>query len=333
MAMNVNSKELIDVILEITAIKSKILLTENNIIKLSTKHEDVRQIAEMIINPNRGLRIYPDEFEGFILSVRKAIGSIEDDRDSTVIMVTGINSLLKRGHNVEGAQNAVHELVKNNKLYDVMMMSLLSIKYNTKVKTIIEVLKLFSEMQDRSSLFELFNPHKIVSNWDGIKSLNDLFETEIIPKDSTIYFDREFINYLANNTDEIDKIQWRNFERLVAEYFNRIGYDVSLGPGSHDGGIDIRVYNKERKENGPPLIIIQCKRYKEGNLVKVETVKAFYADVVHESATVGLIATTSRIEPAGKSTIQARGYNLSTAESHEISQMINGMWRSHFDKY
>lgn len=118
-------------------------------------------------------------------------------------------------------------------------------------------------------------------------------------------------------------MHWRNFERLTAEFFNRQGYQIELGSGSHDGGIDIRVYNKNDKTK--PYIIIQCKRHKESNQVKIEIVKAFFADVIFEKAQKGLIATTSKIATGGKKIISIRKYPLEYTENKEVVDWINQM--------
>lgn len=44
-------------------------------------------------------------------------------------------------------------------------------------------------------------------------------------------FDQRFINFLAANLKDVDRIHWRQFERLAAEYFSRQGLYVELGSG------------------------------------------------------------------------------------------------------
>jgi hypothetical protein len=44
-----------------------------------------------------------------------------------------------------------------------------------------------------------------------------------------------------------------------------------------DGGVDVRVWTDQDSKTGPPLMLIQCKRYKD--VVGIETVKAFWSDV------------------------------------------------------
>jgi hypothetical protein len=68
---------------------------------------------------------------------------------------------------------------------------------------------------------------------------------------------------------------------------------VDLGPGTKDGGIDVRVWTDKEAKAGPPIMLIQCKRTKDN--VGIETVKAFWADVQFHKAESGLIATTAAV--------------------------------------
>ena len=52
---------------------------------------------------------------------------------------------------------------------------------------------------------------------------------------------------------------------------------MDLGKGTKDGGVDVRVWTDREAKAGPPMMLIQCKRYKD--VVGIETVKAFWADV------------------------------------------------------
>ena len=166
---------------------------------------------------------------------------------------------------------------------------------------------------------------KAPADWDGFTPLSDIFDTEIKPKDDLDFIEQKFIDYLAVNGHEIENIHWRNFERFCAEYFKRQGYVVVLGPGTNDGGIDIRVF-KEKSSTSSPFILIQCKRYKGEHKVTIETVKAFYSDVLFEGANEGVIATTGHIASGGKKVCQARKYNITFTEKDNVSKWATNMW-------
>lgn len=146
--------------------------------------------------------------------------------------------------------------------------------------------------------------------WQDEATLDDLFHDAGIDPVHGRFFDQRYIDYLSANSVEIGAIHWRQFERLTAEFFERQGYKVDLGPGTGDGGVDVRVWRKD--SDGPPLILIQCKRWKD--VVQQVHVKALYADVLDEKATSGLVVTTSRLEPAAAKWCEAHSYQIDAAE-------------------
>ena len=163
-----------------------------------------------------------------------------------------------------------------------------------------------------------FMVEKIKRN--GLLELNALFESEILPLEEERFFDQRFINYLARNPSRIQDIQWRQFEGLTAEWFQRAGYEVELGPGRRDGGVDIRLWKDDISKSGPPAIIVQCKRYKQE--VDAVTVKALYSDVQFENAKGGLIVTTSDISRGAKITIDARNYPITSVNQCAVRDWI-----------
>ncbi|MFN9812534.1 MAG: restriction endonuclease [Deltaproteobacteria bacterium] len=95
------------------------------------------------------------------------------------------------------------------------------------------------------------------AEWDGHRSLWDLFDCELVPTNEEAYLDQRFLDYLAVQGDDLDSIHWRNFERMTAEFFARVGYKVTLGRGTKDGGVDVRAWTDEAR-TGPPLVLVQA---------------------------------------------------------------------------
>src|SRR6266498_3646009 len=77
------------------------------------------------------------------------------------------------------------------------------------------------------------------------------------------------------NLDDVDRIHWRQFERLAAEYFRRHGLYVELGPGGNDDGVDMRLWSHQQARTSPPLVIVQCKR--QHRRISKTVVKALWA--------------------------------------------------------
>ena len=102
---------------------------------------------------------------------------------------------------------------------------------------------------------------------------------------------------------------------------------MALGPGRKDGGVDLRIWPDQESRDGPPLILIQCKRYSNGKLVEVEYIKSLWTDVVYENADGGLLATTACVSPAGKRIAEARKWPMSFVEASMVKRWARSMWR------
>lgn len=155
------------------------------------------------------------------------------------------------------------------------------------------------------------NPFSLIRrrSWDDVASLQDLFRSESLETKYGKFFDQRFIDYLAQNFDKVDQMNWRKFEALTCEFFDKGGFHVEIGPGRDDDGIDARVWPSEQiAKDSPPAILVQCKREK-AKIEKV-VVKALYADILEEKASSGLIVTTSMLAPGADRVRTARAFPI-----------------------
>lgn len=166
-------------------------------------------------------------------------------------------------------------------------------------------------------------------DWQDVVDLDDLFKREDLATAHGRYFDLRFINYLHRNFGDIDRVNWRMFERLTAEFFERAGFQVNLGPGRGDGGVDVRA---ELNVNGRILsVLVQCKRYKEN--VGPGVVKELWAEVDWEGRSrdvdpVGLLVTTSRFTPGAQDLVTARRYPILEVDRDRLKQWVEAMHRT-----
>lgn len=166
------------------------------------------------------------------------------------------------------------------------------------------------------------SPHNELrpNEWKSSLALNSLFSGGKETPEKGKFLDQRFIDYLSNNKDRIPAMHWRKFEELTAEFYAKEGYQVDIGPGSNDDGVDVRAWHPNASRSESPLLIIQCKRQKE----KVEkiVIKGLYADVVHEGAKYGVIVTTSDLSPGATNTITARGYPINSVNREGVEKWI-----------
>lgn len=157
----------------------------------------------------------------------------------------------------------------------------------------------------------------------GLIALADLFRSEKLPVEYGGFFEQRFIDFLARNPETLSTMHWRQFEGLAAEWFQRQGYDVQLGPGRNDEGVDLRLWRRDAPPGTPPAVIVQCKRQK--TLVERVVVKALYADVLHENAESGLVVTSSDLSPGARKDCVARAYPITAANRDEIRRWVEAM--------
>ena len=159
--------------------------------------------------------------------------------------------------------------------------------------------------------------------WQNTIQLKQLFESEQLGALYGTFMDQRYIDYLYRNDEAIEHMNWRKFEGLTCEYFERRGFRVEIGSGRNDGNIDARVWADDVSPKGPPLIIVQCKRAKEkvGKVI----VKALWADIQNEGAKSGLIVTSSELAPGARKLSVVRGYPISEANRETLRKWIGSM--------
>jgi restriction system protein len=160
-------------------------------------------------------------------------------------------------------------------------------------------------------------------DWKDTAQLSELFESESLTTQYGHFFDQRYVDYLRENFDAIDKINWRKFEGLTGEFFARLGFNVEMGPGRDDGNIDVRVWRPEANDAAPPAILVQCKR--EKRKVSKVVVKALYADIINENADSGLIVTSTALSPGAEAVCRARVYPIQQANRETLQQWIQSM--------
>jgi restriction system protein len=322
--INTDAGSLRDLITEEIGCKAGLLLTSNEAGTL-LKRSDHSKLWLFDEPEDAGVRIRPEEIEDIIVTLRHQIGNLPDAKPAVMARLLFFKRLHEQGidatplvdafeaiieskrHQVLG-EEAVNEMVEISGMHPLL---------------VVEFLLTIADSQDRSvSWF-----HARQSNVTWAIPLQDLFQSESIPPDPDAYLDQRYIDFLVHNSEDLALMHWRNFERLTSEFFRRKGYEIELGPGGNDGGVDVRVWPAESDKGGPPLLLIQCKRHAETNDVEIQTVKAFWTDVSYEDAHRGMIATTSRIAPGGIKVSRARRWPLGFVENKQVHHWVRTMWR------
>jgi hypothetical protein len=128
----------------------------------------------------------------------------------------------------------------------------------------------------------------------------------------------ELIEYFSLHPEKLADLHWRRFEELLDAIFKNQGYTTYLGPGSGDGGVDIRLIQKD--SIGEVLTLVQAKRRKREYSIKLEAVAALYGVVEAEQANRGLFVSTSEYLPSALKFAEQKKHKLKLAGTPEIAK-------------
>ncbi len=108
----------------------------------------------------------------------------------------------------------------------------------------------------------------------------------------------ELYEHFSKNSDQLTRLHWRQFEMLVTELLQAQGFETQLGPGRADGGVDIRLL--QRDPIGDILTLVQVKKYDKTHPIGLQAVQALHGVREAEGADNSLFVTTSRYLPSAR---------------------------------
>jgi CRISPR/Cas system CSM-associated protein Csm3 (group 7 of RAMP superfamily) len=102
---------------------------------------------------------------------------------------------------------------------------------------------------------------------------------------------------IANEAKCLDKIEWRDLERIMAQVFEEIGFKVILTDGSKDGGKDIILFclSSDRIDGvfGVKKYYIELKHWRSGKAVSEKPIQKLLEISAKEEATAAALFSTS----------------------------------------
>ncbi|HEY1768997.1 MAG TPA: restriction endonuclease [Chthoniobacterales bacterium] len=156
---------------------------------------------------------------------------------------------------------------------------------------------------------ELADAHDLVARRAGLAVQIDVGE-----------INAELVRYLADNPEQMYELNPRKFEELVAELFRAKGYEIELGRGRKDGGVDIRAFL--RNDIGALLTLVQCKRYGPHRKINVDVVRQLHGVVNRDNASAGVIVTTSTFTRDARSEQQRFEHRIQLAEYSHLAKWL-----------
>ena len=132
------------------------------------------------------------------------------------------------------------------------------------------------------------------------------------------FMDQDLYNHFGINPDRLSGLGWREFETIVAALLEAQGYQVDLGPGMNDGGIDLKLI--QRDPIGDIMTLVQVKRYKKDLKIRLEAVQALHGASAAEGAAKSIFVTTSAYLPSAKRFAERDSVPMTLHTSSDVQQ-------------
>ena len=117
-----------------------------------------------------------------------------------------------------------------------------------------------------------------------------------------------------SSIEEIRKLGWQDFERLVGEAFRRKGYTVhERGQNGPDGGVDLELYR------GTDKILVQCKHWKTWK-VGVGPIRELFGVMVAEGASDAIFVASGQY--TREALLFAKDNNLALFDGPALIELI-----------
>ncbi|WP_196814787.1 restriction endonuclease [Mesorhizobium sp. L103C131B0] len=134
------------------------------------------------------------------------------------------------------------------------------------------------------------------------------------PDCSDVY--EEIYAHFAGRPDDLHRLSWREYEILLYRIFQSQGFQAELGPGRNDGGVDIRLL--QRDPIGDILTLVQAKKYAPHRNIRLDAVAALHGIAAVENAQKSIVVTTSNYEPVAKRFAARTSGSLQLATSADV---------------
>ncbi|AUR01356.1 restriction endonuclease [Phaeobacter inhibens] len=128
----------------------------------------------------------------------------------------------------------------------------------------------------------------------------------------------ELYSHFAKRPEDLYQLHWRDYEIILSEIFKTQGFDVELGPGRNDGGVDITLI--QRDPIGDIVTFVQAKRYAPGNKIDLTEVQALYGAQIADGAQAAMFVTTSSYAPVAERFAARKNVLMDLATSAHVAE-------------
>lgn len=132
---------------------------------------------------------------------------------------------------------------------------------------------------------------------------------------------------LYGHPELLKSLDWRVFEKLLADLLEKLGYEIELQRGTKDGGVDLFAIKRE-DVFGPQRYLLQAKRWNHN--VGVEPVRQLAFLHAHHKMTKSCLATTASFTTAAWELGSQYKWQLELRDFEGLKHWLGGV-ASRFD--
>jgi len=159
-----------------------------------------------------------------------------------------------------------------------------------------------------------------------VTSLKDIIRKElevaVKPISSQLIYD------LGRRPEELYSLSGRQFEELVAELMEDMGYSVHLTPQTRDGGRDILAYFD--LPHGKALTVVDCKRFSKHRKIGPDIIeRLMWVAQQKDHASQAMIATTSYFTSGARELEKQYEWQLNLKDFNSMKEWLSqyGKWK------
>jgi HJR/Mrr/RecB family endonuclease len=151
-------------------------------------------------------------------------------------------------------------------------------------------------------------------------SLPERRELISVAKPIIVTANQAMVERLKRTPNDIFRLSSREYEHMVAELLQDMGYEVELTPATRDGGKDILA--SLRTPAGDLLVLVDAKKYRQDRKVGVELIRTLYGTLHDYQANSAMLVTTSSFSDDARVFQQRHKYQLSLRDYADVAEWI-----------
>lgn len=255
------------------------------------------------------------------------------------------NSTIQNAVKIQNNINKLMQIYDNifesqQKLAKIMEGAIIPLMHNDAVVRIDEMLngsiRKLNHIYDNLRVCSIYPKDTTDEEAEEIETVNEKIIAEIITPDTEKKIiqtespiitlspvNDRVLKYLFENPQALYQLTSREFEKVMAEIYHKLGYDVELTPATRDGGKDIIL--TKFSDLGDFIYYVECKKYEKKNHVGVGVVRNLHDTINLDRVNGGIIATTSFFTRDGRKFILDNnlGCQIKLHDYNKIQQLLN----------